>query len=96
MKRAKQSPEEIAAFFDVTTSEIRALISRRNRDNRIFLRAIAKDLKNEGTSISDIAKELGKNESSVRLLLEDHVQSTEELGEPWTTEKVLAVVHKIE
>lgn len=67
--------ETIANFFGYTVSELRKAIGRRNRENRCVLCAMAKKMKEEGKPIHEIAIELGKNESSVRLLLDDKVQN---------------------
>lgn len=51
--------------------ELRKKISLANRENRAILYELAMKMKEKGKSVSEIANELGRNESSVRLLL-DH------------------------
>lgn len=60
-----------ALGFD-SVVELRRKISFANRENRAILRELASKMKEEGKSIREIAIELGKNESTVRLLLSDY------------------------
>jgi predicted transcriptional regulator len=73
MRKNGYDEETIAKFFGLSKIELRKHISMRNRDNRIVLCSLAKELKEEGKSVREIAIELGKNESSVRLLLDDEI-----------------------
>lgn len=73
MRKNGYDEETIAKFFGLSKIELRKHISMRNRDNRIVLCSLAKKLKEEGKSVREIAIKLGKNESSVRLLLDTDV-----------------------
>lgn len=73
MRKNGYDEETIAKFFGLTKLELRKHISMRNRDNRIVLCSMAKELKEAGQSVREIAMALGKNESSVRLLLDDEI-----------------------
>ena len=73
MRKNGYDEETIAKFFGLSKTELRKRISMRNRDNRIVLCSLAKELKEAGKSVREIAIELGKNESSVRLLLDDDI-----------------------
>lgn len=73
MRKNGYDEETIAKFFGLSKIELRKHISMRNRDNRIVLCSLAKELKEEGKSVREIAIELGKNESSVRLLLDEDI-----------------------
>lgn len=54
-------------------SELRRKVSLANRENRAILAELAKKMKEEeGKTTQEIAAELGKTESSVRLLLSDY------------------------
>lgn len=50
-------------------SELRRKVSLANRENRAILVELAKKMEKEGKTTQEIAAELGKTESSVRLLL---------------------------
>jgi predicted transcriptional regulator len=71
MKNAGYSETDIAKFFGLTVADLRHHISIRNRDNRVVLASMAKGLKDKGMTVSEIAQEIEKNESSVRLLLDE-------------------------
>ena len=71
MQDVGYSGKEICEFFALTSDELRKMISRRNADNRLYLRAMAKTLQNEGKTYEEIANELGKKESSISILLND-------------------------
>ena len=75
MKDKGYGEETIAKFFGYDVHELRTAVSRRNAENRCVLCAMAKQLKEEGKPIHEIAIELGRNESTVRLLLDDNVQN---------------------
>lgn len=53
-------------------SELRRKVSLANRENRAILVELATKMKEEGKATQEIATELGKTESSVRLLLSDY------------------------
>lgn len=53
-------------------SELRRKISLANRENRAILVELANKMKEEGKTTQEIAAELDKTESSVRLLLSDY------------------------
>lgn len=69
MKKAGYSEEDIAKFFGLTRLDLRLHISLRNRDNRVVLASMVKELKDKGMMVSEIAKEMKKSESTIRLLL---------------------------
>lgn len=53
-------------------SELRRKVSLANRENRAILVELATRMRKEGKTTQEIADELGKTESSVRLLLSDY------------------------
>lgn len=66
--------KEIAKFMGFeNTMELRKAVSRANVENRAILVQLAKEMKEAGKSVREIAIELGRNESSVNLLLDDEV-----------------------
>ena len=67
------SEKDIAASMGMNTSELRKRVSLANAENRAYLSAEAKKLKAKGMSTSAIARRMGRNESSVRLLLDEGV-----------------------
>lgn len=67
------SEKQIAAAMNMNTSELRKRISLANAENRAYLSSEAKRLKAKGMSTSAIARRMGRNESSVRLLLDEGV-----------------------
>lgn len=71
MRKAGYSEKDIANFFGLSTGDLRYHISMRHRDNRIVLASKAKELKEKGMTTDEIAKEMKKTESSVRLLLKE-------------------------
>ena len=71
MKKDGYSEEDIAKFFGLTRLDLRLHISLRNRDNRVVLASMAKELKEKGMTVGEITKEMKKNESTIRLLLEE-------------------------
>ena len=80
MKKAKGADgkklfteKQIAAAMGMNTSELRKRVSLANAENRAYLSSEAKKLKAKGMSTSAIARRMGKNESSVRLLLDEGV-----------------------
>ena len=80
MKKAKGADgkklfteKQIAAAMGMNTSELRKRVSLANAENRAYLSAEAKRLKAKGMSTSAIARRMGRNESSVRLLLDEGV-----------------------
>ena len=64
-----------------TTKNLRNYVSTANRENREFLRNIALYLKEGDMTVSEIAKIMGKNESTIRLLLDEEVAKKMELPE---------------
>lgn len=80
MKKAKDAngkklftEKQIAAAMGMNTSELRKRVSLANAENRAYLSSEAKRLKEKGMSTSAIARRMGRNESSVRLLLDEGV-----------------------
>lgn len=65
--------KQIAESMGMNTSELRKQISLANAENRAYVAAEAKRLKEKGMSTSAIARRMGRNESSVRLLLDEGV-----------------------
>lgn len=70
-----------AVALKKTTKKLRNYVSTANRENREFLRSIALYLKDRGESVSEIAEIMGKNESAIRLLLDEEVAKKMELPE---------------
>ena len=80
MKKAKGpdgkklfTEKQIAESMGMNTSELRKRVSLANAENRAYLSSEAKRLKAKGMSTSAIARRMGRNESSVRLLLDEGV-----------------------
>ena len=71
MKKNGCSEKDVAKFFGYNVIDLRHMISTRHRANRIVLASMAKELKEKGMTVSEIAQEMEKNESSVRLLLDE-------------------------
>ena len=67
------SEKQIAEGMNMNTSELRKRISLARAENRAYLVAETKRLKEKGMSTSAIARRMELNESSVRLLLNDGV-----------------------
>ena len=65
--------KQIAEAMGMNTSELRKRKSLANAENRAYEASEAKRLKDKGMSTSAIARRMGKNESSVRLLLDEEV-----------------------
>lgn len=77
MKKNGYDEEIIAELFGFETVKLlRKRISERNRENRIVLQSMAREMKESGETIADIAKKLGKNESSIKLLLDYDCKSS--------------------
>lgn len=71
MKKVGYSEKDIAKFFGLSTVDLRLHIAIRRRDNRVVLAGRAKELKDKGMTVSEIAESMKKTESTVRLLLEE-------------------------
>lgn len=67
------SEKQIAAAMNMNTSELRKRISLANMENRAYEVAEVKRLKEKGMSTSAIARRMGRNESSIRLMLDEGV-----------------------
>ena len=65
--------KQIAESMGMNTSQLRKQISLAAAENRAYLSTEAKRLKAKGMSTSAIARRMGRNESSVRLLLDEEV-----------------------
>lgn len=66
----------IAKSLDLTTSQFRTQLSLANSERRAGLVKIAKELRDKGMSLNDIAREMGfKNDSSVRSLLNENSEA---------------------
>ena len=72
MKKNGCSEKDVAKFFGYNVVDLRRMINTRHRANRIVLASIAKELKERGFSVEEIAEQTGRNESSIRLLLDDN------------------------
>lgn len=90
-----------ALGFD-SVSELRRKISFANRENRSILLELANKMKEEGKSTREIAIELGKTESSVRLLLSDYPNSIpfeevqKEMDEFRKTHETIPIIVEVE
>ena len=71
MKKNGCSEKDVAKFFGYNVIDLRHMISTRHRANRIVLASMAKELKETGLSVEEIAEHMGKNASSIRLLLDN-------------------------
>ena len=77
MKKKGYDEETIAKFFGFETIELlRKRISERNRENRIVLQSMAKEMKEAGNTITHIADKLRMDESSIRLLIDYDCKSS--------------------
>lgn len=73
LKKSGMKEKDVAASMGMKTTELRKRISLANAENRAYLVAEAKRLRAKGMSPSAIARRMGKNESSVRVLLDEGV-----------------------
>ena len=80
-KTGNYSEKEVADLFGMTTLELRKKISEANRNLREELKQKVQKLKEEGKSVRQIAIEIGKNESSVRLLMDEELNEKIEAAE---------------
>lgn len=78
LKKAGKSEVEIAQYFGMTTSELRAQKSIVKSEQRAADAAMAYRLKEKGYSNVAIGKRMGINESSVRLLLDPAIKERNE------------------
>ena len=85
--RKMYSQKQIAAMMNMNTTELRKRISLANAENRAYLSSEAKRLKAKGMSTSAIARRMGRNESSVRLLLDEGV--SERMSKPIKNAQIL-------
>lgn len=67
--------KQIADAIGLTTTELRVQKSLAKDERRALEVATAKDLKEKGCGINEIARRMGKNESSVRSLLNEHSEA---------------------
>lgn len=72
-KTGNYSEREVAELLGMTTVQMRKRISEANRNLREELKQKVQKLKEEGKTVRQIAIEIGKNESSVRLLMDEDV-----------------------
>jgi DNA-directed RNA polymerase specialized sigma24 family protein len=72
-KTGNYSEKEVAELLGMTTVQMRKKISEAHRNLREELRQKVQKLKEEGKSVRQIAIEIGKNESSVRLLMDEEL-----------------------
>lgn len=68
------SEREVAEFFGMSIVDMRKEINRKLKEEREKLVKEAAKLREDGKSTREIAILLGRNESSVRLLLDDKVK----------------------
>lgn len=66
-----ETPENIKKEFDMTTTEYRAFKSLAKDERRMLQVERARSLKEDGLGYTEIGREMGINESSVRYLLDD-------------------------
>ena len=92
MRKAGYDESDIAKFFGKSVTELRMMVRERNRDNRIALVGTAKEMKEAGKPVHEIAIELGKNESTVRMLLDDDI--TEAISEKEVDSKIVELKEK--
>ncbi len=77
LRKEEYTEAEIAKMYGLTTIELRKKISKIHKQNREILKKEALRLREEGKPINQIALELGKQESTVRLLLGDLLFNTD-------------------
>ncbi len=69
-----RSEREVSEALGMPTNELRLRISAARRKIREVLKERVKELKEAGMTVEEIAKKLGKNESSIRLLLNKEIR----------------------
>lgn len=75
LKKGGMTEKEIADYFDVSTTKLRALYRMDKDEERAEKVAAVRRLHNQGLTPTEIAKKLGyKNESSVRSLLNEDAE----------------------
>ena len=71
-KKEGKKETEIAEIMGLSTTQLRAHVSLAKNEQRMIKRERALELRDQGMSLNDIAKEMGfKNDSSVRSLLNE-------------------------
>lgn len=70
MRKQGLSPTQIAEFYNMNTAQLRARVSSSRIDIRQAELARAIRLRDEGHSTTEIARRMGKNESSIRSMLD--------------------------
>lgn len=76
LKRQGMNEKEICKNLEMTTTDYRMQVRRANHERRATEVARAKDLRDKGYSLNQIAKEMGyTNDSSVRSLLNENTQA---------------------
>lgn len=74
LKDKKMSETEIAKALNLSTTQLRAYYSIAKDERKALFVDTVKGLQNKGYNVSEIARELGKNESSIRSILKKETQ----------------------
>ena len=93
LRKQGLSQTQIAAGMGITTSQLRSRISLANAEIRRVEERRATQLRDKGYSVSAIGREMGKNESSVRNLLDPAMQERARIARA-TTDMLQASVDK--
>ena len=75
LQKQGKSEKEIANEIGLTTTELRVQKSLAKDERRSLEVATAKSLKEKGYGVNEIARRMGKNESSIRSLLNEHSEA---------------------
>lgn len=81
LKRLGKTEKEIADEFDITTTELRVASSYAKHRRRQLEVDTAKGLLADGKSVSEIGRIMGKNESSIRSLLNETTSANKNQAE---------------
>ena len=76
LKKEGMTEKEIADYFEITTTDLRAYYGIAKNERRALLVEQARSLREDGYSLNEIAQKMGfKNDSSVRSLLNESAES---------------------
>lgn len=104
MKKSGMSEEDIGKEFDLSTTEMRLFEGRAKHERRLHEYEHIKSLKSDGYSTAEIARMTGKNESSIRSILNPNNEeklyrsekTAEKLKEELKTKKALDIGKGVE
>ena len=73
--------KDIAAFYDMSVTELRKRKSVAINEEKAYLRSRIEDLQSEGLGASEIGRRLGKNESTIRSLMKESSRERQSINE---------------